>query len=169
MFVVNRKSSFFGCARGKDASTALSDLFSLFRYLPCVCCYDNAYNMLKSEIQRVPWFCINCLIVWDWVHYKSHTCNSIFDPHSFVYCSEHATFRVESVNHFWILTKSNLRLSRISNVIPFTDWKLHSSKQVLGYGKRISDINMIMLKDCGGIIKIASVDVAKRHVPKRSC
>ena len=85
----------------ESVSTALSSLLSRFKHLPRICYYDNACNMLKSVILRVPWVNNKRFIFCDRFYYKSHTCSSVCDPDSSISCSEHATSGAESVNNLW--------------------------------------------------------------------
>ena len=103
----------------EGVSTALSVLLSRFKTLPRVCYYENACNMLKSVILRVPWVNDDCRIVCDHFHYKSHTCNSVCHPDSYVSCADHATSGAESLNHLWVFSKSHLRFLHPDNVMPF--------------------------------------------------
>ena len=103
----------------EGVSTALSSLLLRFKHLPRICYYDKACNMLKSVILRVLWINNDCLIVCDRFHYKSHTCNSVCDPGSYISSSEHATSEAESVNHLWVFSKSHLRFLKLTNVVLF--------------------------------------------------
>jgi len=100
-------------------STALSALLSRFKRLPRVCYYDNACNMARSIILRVPWVNDECLVVCDRFHYRGHKCNSIYDPNSYYGCTPHATSGAEAVNHLWNFSKAHLRFLRPDNMMPF--------------------------------------------------
>ena len=104
----------------EGVSTALSVISSRFRKLPRICYYDSSCNMARSIILRVPWVNSECRVVCDRFHYASHTCNSTCDPDSYVYCAEHTTFSVESVNTLWTFYKFHLRFLRPENLTPFT-------------------------------------------------
>ena len=82
----------------EGVSTAISVLLSRFKNLPIVCYYENACNILRSISTRLPWINDKCLIVCDIFHYKRHTCNSVCDPESYLYCSNHLTSSAESLN-----------------------------------------------------------------------
>ena len=75
--------------------------------------------MLKSVILRVPWINNDCLIVCDRFHYKSHRCNSVRDPDSYISSSEHPKSGAESVNHMWVFSKSHLQFLKPTNVVLF--------------------------------------------------
>ena len=48
-----------------------------------------------------------------------HTCNSIYDPDSYLSSTEHATSGAKSINQLWMFSKSHLRFLRPENLIPF--------------------------------------------------
>jgi len=103
----------------EGVSTAMSALLSRFKRLPRVCYYDNACNMAKSIILRVPWVNDDCLVVCDRFHYRGHKCNSIYDPNSYYRCTPHATSGAEAVNHLWNFSKAHLRFLRPDNMMLF--------------------------------------------------
>ena len=83
----------------EGVSTALSVRVSQFKLLPAVTYYDNAYNVLKSIVQRISWVNEDTLIVCDQFYYKSHACNSVCDPDSHKSYRSHSTSGAVSINH----------------------------------------------------------------------
>ena len=75
--------------------------------------------MSKSVLLRVPWINEECLIVCDRFHYRAHTCNSNWDPDSYLSCNKHSSPSAEAINHLWTFSKSHLRFLRPENVMPF--------------------------------------------------
>ena len=100
-------------------STALSILLSRFKILPRICYYDNACNMSRSIILRLPWINNTCTVVCDRFHYKGHICNSVWDPDSHPSCRIHASSAAESINRLWSLSKSHLRYLDSRNLMAF--------------------------------------------------
>ena len=103
----------------EGVSTALSVLLSRFRILPRVCYYDNGCNLLKSVILRVPWLNDRCLIASDRFHYRTHKCNSVTDPDSYLMCKEHQTSGAESINQQWKFSKAHVRYLAPNNLMPY--------------------------------------------------
>ena len=75
--------------------------------------------MSKSVLLLVPWVNEECLIVCDRFHYWAHTCNSNWDPDSYLSCMKHSSSSTEAINHLWTFSKSDLRFLRPENVISF--------------------------------------------------
>lgn len=105
--------------RCEGVSTALSVLLSRFKELPRVTYYDNACNMAKSIILRVPWLNDMTRIVCDRFHYSGHICNSVTDPGSYPSCDFHKTSNAEAVNHLWSHSKQFSRYLNAQNLMPF--------------------------------------------------
>ena len=103
----------------EGVSTALSVLLSRFRRLPLACIYDNACNMGKSIVLRVPWVNEECTVVCDRFHYRSHSCNSTWDPDSYSTWRNLSSSSAESINHLWNFSKSHLRFLKPENLMPF--------------------------------------------------
>jgi len=103
----------------EGVSTALSVLLSRFKRLPQVCYYDNACNMAKSIVLRVPWVNDDCIIACDRFHYRGHTCNSIADPDSYILCDDQSSSGAEAINHLWSFSKSHFRFLNAKNLMPF--------------------------------------------------
>jgi len=103
----------------EGVSTALSILLSRFKPLPRVNYYDNACNMAKLIVLRVPWVYDECTIVCDRFHYKGHACNSTWDPENHTSLAGHATSGAESINNLWTFSKSHLRFLRPDRLKPF--------------------------------------------------
>ena len=103
----------------EGTSTAISVLLVRFKKLPRVCYYDNACNLGRSIVLRVPWVNDTCFVVCDRFHYPSRKCNSICDPGSYNSCSNDATSGAESINQLQVFSKSHMRFLRPSNVVPF--------------------------------------------------
>ena len=101
-------------------STALSVLLSRFGRLPKNCYYDNACNMGRSIVLRVPWVNDEFNIVYDRFHYRGHLCNSVWDPDSYRSCSTHVSSGEESINRLWSLTKAHLQYVNPENLMPFS-------------------------------------------------
>ena len=83
----------------EGVSTALSVLLKRFKVLPRVCYYDNACNLSRSITLRCPWLYDEYTVVCDRFHYQGDTCNSVYDPSSYILCSNHTTSGAESMNH----------------------------------------------------------------------
>ncbi len=75
--------------------------------------------MSKSVLLRAPWVNEDCLIVCDRFHYPAHTCNSNWDPDSYLLCKLHSISGAEAINHLWSFSKSHLSFLRPENVMPF--------------------------------------------------
>lgn len=76
---------FYVMTRTEGVGTAMSTLLSRFKVLRGVCYYDNACNMAKSTVLRVPWVNNECILVCDRFYYKGHKFSSICDPGSYVF------------------------------------------------------------------------------------
>ena len=66
--------------QAEPIAMALSELLSHFKAFPKTVYYDNACNLFLSKMLRVPWVLGKTRFLVDWVHFKSHTCSSYFDP-----------------------------------------------------------------------------------------
>ena len=66
-----------------------------------------------------PWLNDSCLVVCDRFHYKSHTCDCVCDPDSYLSCSNHHTSGAEPVNHLWESSKSRAQYLSGENIMPF--------------------------------------------------
>ena len=98
---------------------ALSVLLSRFKVFPKMTYCGNECNMAKSIILRLPWINKETTIICDRFHYKSHACNSVFDPDSYMSCRNHSTSGAESINRLWYLSKFHLRYLHPENLMPF--------------------------------------------------
>ena len=98
---------------------ARSVLLSRFKVLLRVCYYDNGCNMRKSFLLRVPWVNEDCLVMCHRFHYRSHSCNSTWDPDSYLPCRHHYSSEAEAINHLWSFSKSDLRFLTPKNLTPF--------------------------------------------------
>lgn len=78
--------------------------------------YDNACNISKSIILRVPWLNDMMRVDCDRFHYASHTCRSVADPSSYP-CDNHRTSNSEAVNHLWSATASFRRYLKPENLM----------------------------------------------------
>ena len=103
----------------EGVSTALLVLLSRFRKLPRACIYDNACNLGKSVVLRVPWVNEDCRIICDRFHYRSHVCTSIWDPDSYTASKSTSSSSAEAINHLWNFSKSHLRFLKAENLMPF--------------------------------------------------
>ena len=100
-------------------STALSVLLSRFRIFPRVCYYDNACNLSRSILLRVPWVNEECVVVYECFHKKSHKCNSLYKSDTYSSCRNHRTSGEESINSLWNMSETRVRFLSVENMIPF--------------------------------------------------
>ena len=103
----------------EGVNTAIFVLVSRFKHLPRVCYYDNPCKMLRSIALRLPWIKDTCVIVCDRFHPMRHTCNSIYDPDSYLSCSNHLTSVAESLINQWNFSKPHVRYLSEDNMMAF--------------------------------------------------
>ncbi len=87
--------------------------------LPRVFYNGNAYNLGRSIVLRVPQVNDSCLVVCDCIHHGPHKCESICDTESYNSCSNHATSGAESINRFWVSSKSHMSFLDPGDVVSF--------------------------------------------------
>ena len=77
--------------------------------------------MLRSIAVRAPWVNEKQFIFWDRFHYKSHTCNIVCDPDSYLSCTHHNTSGAESINHLSNFSESHIRYLNAENMTSFLE------------------------------------------------
>ena len=103
----------------ESVSTALSVLLSRFKNLPKCTYYDNACNLEKSVILRVPWVNEMTRIACDRFHYASHKCNSVNDPAAHPSSDSDNTSNAEAMNSLWKISKNHSRFLSPENLMSF--------------------------------------------------
>lgn len=77
--------------------TLLSTIM-FFQVPPRILFYDNACNKCAAALLRLPWLMIVMLVIFDRFHYKSHTCNALYDADRYTALDWKHSFAAESIN-----------------------------------------------------------------------
>lgn len=110
---------FIVMTRAESVALALSSLLTHFPVLPRTIFYDNACNMFSSAILRVPWVFRQTRMAVDRFHYKSHKCNSLFNPDSYSDFDAHRTETAESINARIEKSLPYMRYLGTESLLPF--------------------------------------------------
>ena len=84
--------------QAESTALALSSILTHFGVPPRAVFYDNACNLLKSVLIRVPWLLGRTRLAVDRLHYKSHKCSAYFNPDSCRQFDMPRTETAESIN-----------------------------------------------------------------------
>lgn len=104
--------------RAESTGLALTSMLTNFQVPPRVVYYDNACNLVRSVITRVPWLMHLSKFMVDRFHYKSHTCSEIFDPDSYYSMGQDKSTTAESINARIEKSVPYLRFLKAENLIP---------------------------------------------------